>query len=176
MSHSSETRAPFRVFLSGVIQGSRTDSGRHSQDYRDLLRELLAQTHPEAEIVCPVELNPGSSLYDDTRSRQAFFRELELASTCDVTIAYAPVATMGTAVEMNQAYSTGKLVFTISPMKDNWAVRFLSTQVFPDLESFEHFVRQGGIARALHVLDSMPPSNSKDQVRPGIHRTPRPSS
>ena len=63
------------------------------------------------------------------------------------------VATMGTAVEMYRAYAAGRLVFTVSPMTTNWAIRFLSTRVFADLAEFEAFVRDGragtdgGVAR-----------------------------
>ncbi len=98
-----------------------------------------------------MELNPGSGGYDEALARQAFLDELELAASCDVTIAYAPVATMGTAVEMFQAFSAGKSVFAISPMAENWAIRFLSTRVFPDFTAFEDFVAAGGLARAFQA-------------------------
>ena len=145
---TSEPRS-FSVFLSVIIQGSYTDDGLHAQGYRDALREVITAAHPEADVICPVELNPDSSEYDEAVSRAAFIEEIELAASSDVTVAYAPVATMGTAVEMYRAYAAGASVFTISPMARNWAVRFLSTRVFADLSEFEIFVRDGGLGHAV---------------------------
>ncbi len=149
MSFLPPTAAPFRLFLSGVIQGSNLDDAHHSQDYRDRLRALIREIHPEAEVICPVELNPASAEYSEELARSTFFRELELAASADVAVAYAPVATMGTAVEMYRAFDADAVVFTISPMAHNWLVRFISDRVFPDLDAFEAFVRDGGIATAL---------------------------
>ena len=114
------------------------------------LREIITAEHPEAEVVCPVEMNPDSVAYDnEAAARRAFMGELDLAAETDVLVAYAPVATMGTAVEMYRAHAAGRLVFTISPMATNWAVRFLSTRVFKDLAEFEVFVRDGGLGRTV---------------------------
>lgn len=142
-------RPPFSVFLSGVMQGSNADTSLHAQDYRQQLRKIITAEHPEAEVVCPAELNPDSVAYDTEAARQAFMGELDLAAETDVLVAYAPVATMGTAVEMYRAHAAGRLVFTVSPMATNWAVRFLSARVFADLDQFEAFVRDGGLQRAL---------------------------
>ena len=142
-------RPTFSVFLSGVMQGSNADDTLHAQDYRQRLREIITAEHPEAEVVCPAEMNPDSVAYDEAAARRAFMGELDLAAETDVLVAYAPVATMGTAVEMYRAHAAGRLVFTISPMATNWAVRFLSTRVFKDLAEFEVFVRDGGLGRTV---------------------------
>ncbi len=149
MTANDDSIAGFRVFLSGVIQGSHQDAAHHDQSYRDRLRELLKAAHPDVEVVCPVELNPNSAGYEHDAARETFFEELELAASADVTIAFVPVATMGTAVEMYRAFDAGQLVFTISPMAQNWAVRHLSSRVFPDLATFEAFVRAGEVGKAL---------------------------
>ena len=147
----TDARPAFTVFLSGVIQGSHADDTLHAQNYRQELRDIITAAHPEAEVVCPVELNPESVAYDNEAARRAFMSELDLAAKADVLVAYAPVATMGTAVEMYRAHAAGRLVFTISPMATNWTVRFLSAQVFEDLPAFEAFVRNGGLGRAVAV-------------------------
>ena len=100
-------------------------------------------------MVCPAELNPDSVAYNTEAARRAFMGELDLAAEADVLVAYAPVATMGTAVEMYRAHAAGRLVFTVSPMATNWAVRFLSTRVFGDLAEFEAFVRDGDLGRTV---------------------------
>ena len=142
-------RPPFSVFLSGVMQGSQTDSSLHAQDYRQQLRDIITAAHPEAEVVCPAQLNPDSVAYDNEAARRAFMGELDLAAKTDVLVAFAPVATMGTAVEMYRAHAASRLVFTISPMVTNWAIRFLSARVFEDLAEFEAFVRDGSLGRAV---------------------------
>ena len=142
-------RPPFSVFLSGVMQGSNAGTSLHAQDYRQQLRDIISAEHPEAEVVCPAELNPDSVAYDNEAARRAFMDELDLAAETDVLVAYAPVATMGTAVEMYRAYAAGRLVFTVST---NWAIRFLSTRVFADLAEFETFVRDGRLGRTVASL------------------------
>ncbi len=142
-------RPPFSVFLSGVMQGSNADTSLHAQDYRQQLRDIISAEHPEAEVVCPAEMNPDSVAYDNEAARRAFMDELDLAAETDVLVAYAPVATMGTAVEMYRAYAAGRLVFTVSPMTTNWAIRFLSTRVFADLGEFEAFVRDGKLGQTV---------------------------
>lgn len=145
MTDSGSTASPLRVFLSGIIQGSAVDASHQRQDYRDEIRRIINAVHPEAEVICPVELNPNSAAYDEALARATFLRELEMAASADVTVAYAPVATMGTAVEMFRAFQAGRPVLTISPMAHNWAIRFLSTHVFPDLAAFQAFVAKGGL-------------------------------
>ncbi|MBM4438472.1 MAG: hypothetical protein FJ029_14875 [Actinobacteria bacterium] len=149
MSDAASQAVPLRVFLSGIIQGSAVDASHHRQDYRDELRRIIGTVHPDAEVICPVELNPNSAAYDEALAQATFFRELELAASADVTVAYAPVATMGTAVEMLRAFEAGHPVLTISPMAHNWAIRFLSTRVFPDLAAFRAFVDGGGLRAVL---------------------------
>ena len=58
----------------------------------------------------------------------------------DVLIAYVPEASMGTAIEIWEAWKNGALVLAISPMDQNWAIRFLSHAIYPDLESFKRSV------------------------------------
>ena len=43
----------------------------------------------------------------------------------------------------------GRLVVAVSPMTVNWAVRFLSSVVVPDIEAFERFVRSGELGRLM---------------------------
>ena len=47
-----------RIFLAGIMQGSRTDMGIHSQDYREMIRREMQARYPEAEVFCPFELAP----------------------------------------------------------------------------------------------------------------------
>jgi len=69
----------------------------------------------------------------------------ELASQADLLVAYAPKASMGTAIEMWQAYGSSAPVITISPMAANWVVRYLSAAVLPDLAAFRSWLADGGL-------------------------------
>ena len=65
---------------------------------------------------------------------------MERAAGADVLIAFLPEASMGTAVEMWQAYRAGRVVLSVSEMNINWAVRFLSDRIFPRFEDLEAFL------------------------------------
>jgi len=139
-----------RFFIAGIMQGSRADIGIHDQSYRQAIRAAIRACFTEAEIVDPIELHPDAGLsYGPQEAKRAMLELAEEAARADVLIAYVPQASMGTAVEMWQAYQTGRPIFTISPLAENWVVKFLSTQVFPSLEDFESFVAQGELEKLL---------------------------
>ena len=56
---------------------------------------------------------------------------------------------MGTAIEMWEAYRNGRVVIAVSPMKHNWAVKFLSHQLYADLDEFEQALASGQVAREI---------------------------
>ena len=56
---------------------------------------------------------------------------------------------MGTAVGMWEAYRHGRVVLTISPLEHNWAVKFLSNQIYENLDSFETALQGGRVATAI---------------------------
>ncbi len=134
-----------RIFLAGIMQGSRADRGIHSQDYREAIRAAMHARYPEAELFCPFELHPNSVTYEEEMGRRTLLEEAAAAAAADGLIAYVPEASMGTAIEIWQAYQAGKPIWTISPLSANWVIRFLSTQIFPDLAAFLEFIRTGGM-------------------------------
>ena len=138
-----------RVFLAGVIQGSRSDDSIEPQDYRQELVRILKEHIPGAHIYNPFELYPGSVHYDDERARRVFWRLMRRASRCDILVAYLPVASLGTALEMYLARKGGALVLTVSPMRYNWTVKFLSHRVFEDLSGLERYLSSGEFRRWL---------------------------
>jgi len=129
-----------RVFLAGVMQASSLGRTIVDQSYRSEIRAALLARWPDLTVVDPFELHPASVEYQDAAAAETLFRLIELARCSDLIIAYTPVASMGTALEMYAAYLQGVPVLTISPMRDNWVVRSLSRRVFPDLTSFLAFV------------------------------------
>jgi hypothetical protein len=56
---------------------------------------------------------------------------------------------MGTAIEMWEAHQCGRIVVTISPLKHNWAVKFLSDLLYADIVEFEEELTSGRLAKCL---------------------------
>ena len=138
-----------RIFLAGIMQGSLAHEAVHDQDYRRRLKELLAAHLPRAQVYDPLANHAGSIGYDDVTGREVFFRHNEMCREVDVLLAFVPEASMGTAIEMWEAYRHGAAVITISPLAVNWAVRFLSHAVYADLARFEADLCSGRLARRI---------------------------
>jgi len=134
-----------RLFVAGIMQGSRRDDDICAQDYRTAIREVVLRHYPDAEVVCPFELFPASVGYGYAEGKQTFLELAERATEADTLVAYLPEASMGTAIEMWQAYGAGAQILTISPMADNWVVKFLSDRVFDSIEAFADFVAGDGL-------------------------------
>lgn len=132
-----------KFFLAGIIQGSIPEKTIHPQEYRDSLKKIISRNFPDADIYCPIENYPNSLAFNHEQGRQTFFHLMKRCAEADVLIAYLPEASMGTAIEMWQAHMSGKIVLAVSPLRENWVVKFLSTYVFPDEEALEHFLASG---------------------------------
>jgi hypothetical protein len=76
-----------RIFLSGIIQGSRSGKNIHTQDYRSVLKAVLRRHAPTADLVCPIDLHPNSVDYDEAQARETFSEMVRLASEADVVVA-----------------------------------------------------------------------------------------
>jgi len=131
-----------KVFLAGVIQGSLKDDTINSQDYREKLVELINRYHPDAEIFDPFNGHENSIDYDDEKGKETFFGALEVVKGCDLLIAFLPQASLGTAIELWEAYQAGIPVWVISNMKTNWVIRFCAEKVFSDIDSFSEYLKR----------------------------------
>lgn len=140
-----------RIFIAGIMQGSREGQGICEQDYRQAITEAILVRHPAVEIVDPFVLHPSSVDYDCDDGRRTLLDMADLAAESDLLVAYAPEASMGTAIEMWQAYQAGVPVLTISPMAENWVVKFLSARVFPTMADFTAFVNDGDLDEFMDV-------------------------
>lgn len=154
------------IFVAGIIQGSIRGSAIHQQDYRERIVGLLRAEFPDVAVYCPIENYPNSLEFPDEVARRTFFGLMDRAGRADVLVAYVPEASMGTAVEMWQAHGQGRLVIAISPLATNWAVRFLSHTVLPDIEAFEQFVRSGDFAQLLDAKGIIAPPARASQPHP----------
>lgn len=138
-----------KLFLAGIMQGSRLDNAIHSQDYRRTIRDALRRRYPDVELFCPFEMHPNSVSYDDEKGKRTFLDSVQVAAESDGVIAYVPEASMGTAIEIWEAYRAGKPIWVISPLATNWVIRFFSTRVFRDIDEFVAFVSAGGLDSVL---------------------------
>ncbi len=138
-----------RFFIAGIMQGSHQGVAMHNQDYRPHLKQLLARHFPQAEIYDPLSDHGDSLNYDATLGREVFFHHNRMCRDVDVVLAFVPEASMGTAIEMWEAHQHGRAVISISPMTHNWAVKFLSHQVYPDLEALEAAIVSGALAQRI---------------------------
>ena len=130
-----------RVFLCGIIQGSRPDLSVHEQSYRDELKLLVEKYLPAAEVYCPVSLHPESPSYDDRLASQVLEESVEAARASDLLIAYVPEASMGSAIELWEARRAGVRVVSITPLKDNWVIRYASDVIVESFEEAEAFLK-----------------------------------
>lgn len=135
-----------RVFLAGIIQGSSKDRAIHSQHYREKIKLVIQRAWPEAVVYDPLDGHLQSVDYDDQKGKETFSDSLAEIDNCDLMIAYLPVASLGTAIEIWQSYKRGVPVWTITGMKTNWVVRFCSERVFEDIESFADYMEKSQAA------------------------------
>ncbi len=131
-----------RVFIAGVIQGSCRGKDIYSQDYRSRLKLILQRAFPNYEVYCPVENHPNSVEYPIEEVINTFNYHIDLVKGSELVVAYLPTASMGTGVEMWEAYKSGVEVWAITPMKENWVVRITASKVFETIEDLERYLER----------------------------------
>ncbi len=141
-----------RFFLAGIMQGSHRGADLHDQDYRTHIKRLLEDHLPGADVYDPMADHAGSLSYDDEQGRRVFFHHSHMCREVDVVLAFVPEASMGTAVEMWEAYQSGRAVIVVSPMKHNWAVKFLSHEIYADVGELEQALVSGRLAERLREI------------------------
>jgi hypothetical protein len=146
-----------RIFLAGIMQGSHLGATLHNQDYRAHLRQLLETHLAGARLYDPLADHADSLNYDDARGQEVFFRHNRMCGEVDVVLAFVPQASMGTAIEMWEAYRHGRVVVTISPLAHNWAIKFLSHLLYRDVEEFERALASGHLAERLAAIAAAGP-------------------
>jgi hypothetical protein len=132
-----------RVFIAGTVQGSRADGGTDDQGYRTTIADTIKARFPDAEVVDPWAIT--TARYGPGEEKRAMLHAHAEAARCDLLVACVPAASMGTAVEMWEAYRAGSAIVAISPLRGNWIIQFLSDVVLADLDAFGEFVAGGGI-------------------------------
>ena len=124
----------------------------HPQVYRGALRQLLANHLPHVEVYDPLADHKLSLDYDFDQGRSVFLHHNRMCGETDVLLAFVPEASMGTAIEMWEAWRHGRIVITISQLAHNWSVKFLSHVLYPDLHAFEAELVSGKLAERIEEL------------------------
>jgi len=140
---------PWRIFVGGIMQGSRHENTIDAQDYRQLISRCLRSHLPNVEVIDPFEMHPNSVVYNTDEARRTLIALAQLAGQADAAVVFVPEASMGTALEMWEAYRGEKPIFAISPLVYNWVVRCLATRVFVSIDEFCAFVAGGDFERSL---------------------------
>jgi hypothetical protein len=141
-----------RFFLAGIMQGSHAAARCHGQEYRAHIAKLIETHFPSAEIYDPHAKHSTSLEYSHETGRDVFFRHNRMCREVDVLVAFVPEASMGTAIEMWEAYQHGAVVIAISPLRHNWAIKFLSHALYADLPTFEAAMKTGEVARRINEV------------------------
>ncbi len=142
------------IFIAGVMQGNRLDHEIDDQHYRVRISEALKDSLPDAQITDPWALNPHSVHYDADRARRTFLDMTGQAGEADLLIAYLPTLSMGTAMEMWQAYQSGTYIIAVTPFVHHWAIRFTADEVLPDLETLLNKIHSGDLTRIIENRQS----------------------
>ncbi len=141
-----------RFFIAGIMQGSHTVNHMHDQDYRQRIAQLLEEHFPGAEIYDPLAKHKTSLDYDKLTGREVFFRHNLMCREVDVLLAFFPRPRWARPSKCGRPTSTGRRSLTISPMKHNWAVKFLSHGLYGDEAEFIAALRDGEVARKIEAV------------------------
>lgn len=150
MATKKVTAKAMRIFIAGIMQGTRLDNQIDNQAYRQEITAALQSHIPGVTIFDPWALNPNSVAYDEDKARHTFLTMTRAASKVDLMIAYLPQPSMGTAMEMWEAFNAGLYIIAVTPLIHHWAVRFTANEILPDLETLLADIENGRIAQILH--------------------------
>lgn len=149
------------VFIAGVMQAERLDDRIVSQDYRKRIRLALETAVADIIITDPFALNPNSVNYDTERARHTFLTMTKKAAEADLLIAYLPQVSMGTAMEMWEAFQAGVYIVAVTPHIHHWAIRFTSNEILPDLASLEEVIGNGRLFQTVQARNGRAPIDVK---------------
>ncbi|MCJ7811971.1 hypothetical protein MUP95_01455, partial [bacterium] len=102
----------YRIFIAGIIQGSKRGLDVHDQTYRYSIKSILKEEFPKSILFCPVENHPNSTLYDDKKAKDIFFNHLDVLRQSHGLIAYLPEASLGSSIEMWESYQQKIVIVT----------------------------------------------------------------
>lgn len=132
-----------KVFIGGIMQGQRQDDQIDSQTYRVQITQAFQKHASDIGIIDPWALNPDSVNFDADKARNTFITMTRKVQESDLMIAYLPGMSMGTAMEMWEAYNAGIYIVAVTPYIHHWAIRFTANEILPDLETLLADIENG---------------------------------
>lgn len=150
-----------KIFLAGIIQGSLAEATIHDQDWRVPIKRIIARRLPEASVYCHYSHHPNSITYELPLICQTLAQGICEAALSDLVVAYVPSASMGTAVEIYEAFRHGAVVLTITPLAANWVLRAYSDRIFATVEQLDAFLASGELADLISQKRRTPASPGK---------------
>lgn len=133
-----------KVFIAGIMQGSRNDKKIFTQNYRTRIIEMIRQKYgQDIEFIDPDATDPDRLSYNTSQAKKMFIKYCHIAGIVDLLISYIPKASMGSAIEMWSAYSNNVPIVTISPLEHNWVVKSLSNEIFSSITEFKRQIKLG---------------------------------
>lgn len=142
-----------KVYIGGTMRGSVSGDSFVDQNYREEIAEIL-ETHNKDILVfdpledCDVE---ASNKADFETGKKVFFGEIDEVCDCNLLIVYLPEASMGSAIEMWMADERHIPIISITTMKENWTIKFLSNKIFSSMKEFRQAVEKGIVEELLAV-------------------------
>lgn len=134
-----------KVFIAGVMQGNRRDEKINSQHYRKKITKILVSSDSNIEIIDPDITDPNRVNYTNEQATEMFSRYNLIVCSVDLLIAYIPEASMGTAVEMWEAWKNKIPIIAISPLKHNWVIKLFSLKLYPTIGEFAKDFKKGNL-------------------------------
>lgn len=158
-----------RVFIAGTMQGASNGLDLADQSYREAIRDLVKQRWPKAECFDPSEpvreltkslaSDPDllerfhamlsgqrvdlDGLPEEVQRFRSTFRDMTArARDCDLLIAYLPGTTpsMGTAMEMYQAFLASVPVVAVTEMRMNLSIISTANWVLSGLDELQSWL------------------------------------
>ena len=140
MMRGANQKKPFRIYIAGTMSGNSNDS-LVDQSYREKIANILTSVYPDIVIDDPFKDHQNSLEYDDKDAKKAFADCLRRSAyDADMVVAYIPEASMGTALEIYEAFRNDKYIVIITPLLNNWIVRLYGDIAFSSIESFSAWV------------------------------------
>lgn len=134
------------------MQGNLRKYGIRSQAYRRKIKENLNKVlENNVEIIDPDELHPDRLKYNYEQSKKMFMEYVQVSVEVDLVIAYVSEASMGTAIEMWEAYRSGVPILTVSSLSHHWVIKLLSYKIFPTLKNLFRFMNTKEFKSLLRV-------------------------
>lgn len=168
-----------KIFISGIMQGGAKEMKVSDQSYREGITKILLEYYEDAQIIDPLDFmvtrfgqKQGElfSLFQNLNSQNVIYKEslpiealevtnafneiMDLVISSDILIAFLGEKTsMGTAMEIWQAYKNRIPIITITSLKHNLSILSTSTLICETLDDFKEVISSQDIRKLYLDMD-----------------------